>query len=307
MANLRDIKRRIRSVRNTRQITKAMKLVAAAKLRRNQGRLLSLRPYSDMVAGLIRYLLPQVLGDEHPLLKKVEPSRICLVVVTGDRGLCGSFNHNILRAAEKFLDENSRKDIRLIAVGKKGYRHFLKKGWKPSEKHFDILDGLTYSRAARLSDDLIDLYVKDKIHALYYIYNEFVSQIQQKLRVTQVLPFETAHLERRSKGLIREESSADTFKTWSEKDRENYDVYIIEPRLESFCSELLLKYMSTELFRVLLETLSSEYAARMTAMDNATDNAGDMIEALTLAYNRARQAAITKELSDIVGGAEAMK
>jgi len=307
MANLRDIKRRIRSVQNTRQITKAMKLVAAARLRRNQGRLLSLRPYSDMVAGLIRYLLPQVLGDEHPLLKKTEPSKISLVVVTGDRGLCGSFNLNILRAAEKFLAENSGKDIKLFVVGRKGYRHFLKRGLKPSEKYFDMFGRLSYTRAARLSDDLTDLYIRDEVHALYYIYSEFASQIQQKIRVTQILPFEMAHLERRSKGLIKEELSPDRFKTWSEKDKQNYDVYIIEPDLESFCNELLLKYMRTELYRVLLETLSSEYSARMTAMDNATDNAGEMIEALTLEYNRARQAAITKELSDIVGGAEAMK
>jgi len=307
MAHIRDIKRRIRSVKNIQQITHAMKLVAAAKLQRAQHRLLALRPYSDRLAGLMLRVLGQLAGDEHPLLKKRKPSRICILVVTGDRGLCGSFNMNILRAARTFIDKNSDKDIKLVTIGKKGYKHFRKSGWELSEQYFDVLGELTFANASRICDNLIKLYTGDEIHALYYIYSEFVSPMEQRPRVIQILPFELSHLERRSEGIIKRDVPVAEFKTWSEEKGDSCDVYLFEPFPERFCHQLLIKYMRRELYRVLLESVSSEYGARMSAMDNATDNAVEMIETLTLDYNRARQAAITRELSDIVGGAEAMK
>jgi len=343
MANILDIRRRIRSVTNTRQITKAMKMVSAAKLRRAQDRALAARPYAQMLTNVLKSLVsraeiydPETGEPKHPLLAQRPENTIHLIVVTGDKGLAGAFNSNILKAAMRFLDGKSEKKIEIEAVGRKG-RDFLRRRF-PSAKtrseespgvalvaeHVGVLNKVDYAMAAEIGGRVIDRYSNGEIDAVYLVYNEFKSVISQRLIVEKVLPIE--HVgevsvaqaegmgqEERKRALEAAKSTgvglrpADTRAIDAEAARfatAPVD-YIYEQPAEELFDSLLPKYVGIQVFRALLESVAAEHAARMTAMDSATSNATEMIDSLTLAMNRARQAKITKEIIEIVSGAAA--
>jgi len=343
MANILDIRRRIRSVTNTRQITKAMKMVSAAKLRRAQDRALAARPYAQMLTNVLKSLVsraeiydPETGEPKHPLLAQRPENTIHLIVVTGDKGLAGAFNSNILKAAMRFLDGKSEKKIEIEAVGRKG-RDFLRRRF-PSAKtrseespgvalvaeHVGVLNKVDYAMAAEIGGRVIDRYSNGEIDAVYLVYNEFKSVISQRLIVEKVLPIE--HVgevsvaqaegmgqEERKRALEAAKSTgvglrpADTRAIDAEAARfatAPVD-YIYEQPAEELFASLLPKYVGIQVFRALLESVAAEHAARMTAMDSATSNATEMIDSLTLAMNRARQAKITKEIIEIVSGAAA--
>jgi|SRR5450432_1643230 F-type H+-transporting ATPase subunit gamma len=346
MASILDIRRRIRSVINTRQITKAMKMVSAARLRRAQERALAARPYAQMLTNVLKSLVsrveiydPKTGEPRHPLLVQRPEKNVLLIVVTGDKGLAGAFNTNILKAATRFLEAKAGKNIEIEAIGRKG-RDFLRRRYPTADprtaasseavrttivgEQIGILNKVQYSAVSGLVDRVIDRYSKAEIDSVYLVYNEFKSVIAQRLIVEQVLPIEKIG----EPGVLQSDAM-------SEKDRrqaieaakeggvslrpaDTKDVdaeaakfatepvdYIYEQPPEVLFRSLLPKYIGIQIFRGLMESVAAEHAARMTAMDSATNNATDMIDSLTLVMNRARQAKITKEIIEIVSGAAA--
>ncbi len=359
MANILDILRRIRSVVNTRQITKAMKVVSAAKLRRAQDRTMAARPYAKMLTNVLKSLVsraeiydPKTGEPKHPLLAEREEKNILLIVVTGDKGLAGAFSANVTKAATRFLESKAGKNIDIEAIGRKG-RDFLRRRYpaaavqtrsladseESTEKraeageragaiqiageHVGILGKLEFAQARALAETVIERYEREEIDSVYIVFNEFKSVIAQRLIVEQILPIEqigeqtvrlaeelTEEEKKRAKEAaisagvgLRGESPAE--KTTSQFGTAQVD-YIYEQSPEELFRALLPKYVGIQIFRALLESVAAEHAARMTAMDAATNNATDMIDSLTLAMNRARQAKITKEIIEIVSGAAAM-
>jgi F-type H+-transporting ATPase subunit gamma len=346
MANILDIRRRIRSVTNTRQITKAMKMVSAAKLRRAQERALAARPYAQMLTNVLKSLVsraeiydPDTGEPKHPLLAERPEKNVLMIVVTGDKGLAGAFNTNILKAAARFLESKAGKNVEIEAIGRKG-RDFLRRRYAVAPprtvdsqespritlvgEHVGVLGKVQYDMASDLAGRAIDRYCKGEIDSVYLLFNEFKSVISQRLIVEEVLPI----------GQIGEVSIAQAEEmTQKEKERaleaakgagvgirpadtREADAaaakfatapvdYIYEQPAEALFQSLLPKYVVIQVFRALLESVAAEHAARMTAMDAATSNATDMIDSLTLAMNRARQAKITKEIIEIVSGAAA--
>ncbi|MFQ5672121.1 MAG: ATP synthase F1 subunit gamma [Nitrospinales bacterium] len=285
MATQRDIKRRIRSVKNTQQITKAMKLVSASKLRRAQEAILSARPFALKMAEMMHHLAARCNPDMHPLLReRKEEGKILLLVITSDKGLCGGFNSNILRKALGVIKEHSGKEVLLIAAGRKGQGFFKVQGRKILREYVGWTKDFDFLKAAEVGDVLMQLYLEGAVDKIYVVYNEFKSVIQQEVIVEQLLPIVPEKLE-------GEDLMVD---------------YIYEPDEVSILDHILKRYMNVEVYRAFLESAASEHGARMTAMDNATRNAGEMIDTLTLNYNKARQAYITKELIEVVNGAEAL-
>jgi len=281
----RDIKRRIRSIKSTQKITKAMEMVAAAKLRRAQERVVASRPYSNKIHEVIGRLVKDVGDFDHPLLVTPGEGKIGFVVITGDRGLAGGYNVNILRLAQRYIDAQKDEAV-IIALGKKGRDYFRYRGYHLLRDYINIGDIPTFIQARELAKELTELYKNGTLREVHLLFNEFVSPIQQKPTKVQLLPIETGA----GKGEGPEELE-----------------YIFEPSPGDVLGELLPRYVDIQVYHALLEAKASEHGARMTAMGNATDNAEEIIEKLTLSYNRARQAAITKEISEIVGGAEALK
>jgi len=343
MANLLDIRRRIRSVTNTRQITKAMKMVSAAKLRRAQDRALAARPYAQMLTNVLKSLVsraeiydPETGEPKHPLLAQRPENNIHLIVVTGDKGLAGAFNANILKAAMRFLDGKSGKNIEIEAVGRKG-RDFLRRRFPVSKtrseesprialvgEHVGVLNRVDYPMASEIAGRVIDRYSNGEIDAVYLVYNEFKSVISQRLIVEKVLPVEhvgeisVAQAEAMGEEELKRalEAAKGTGVGLRPADTHAIDAaaarfaaapvdYLYEQPAEELFASLLPKYVDIQVFRALLESVAAEHAARMTAMDSATNNASEMIDSLTLAMNRARQAKITKEIIEIVSGAAA--
>ena len=288
MPSLKDIKKRISTVKNTQQITKAMKMVAAAKLRRAQDAAVAARPYAEKLQDVISSLACREEMDAHPLLTQRGRGRALVVLMTADRGLCGGFNANVSKEAERFIRTNQHgyQDIDLIIIGRKG-RDFLKRrvGDKIIKVHENITADMTYKTAQLLGEEIVSEYSAEKYDAVYVIYNAFQSAIIQHVTLEQILPIEP----REEAG---EESTID---------------YIYEPGRGEVLDQILPKMVEVQIFRALLESNASEQGARMSAMDSASRNASEMIGSLTLQYNRARQAAITKELMEIVSGAEAIK
>jgi F-type H+-transporting ATPase subunit gamma len=360
MANILDIRRRIRSVVNTRQITKAMKVVSAAKLRRAQERTLAARPYAQMLTNVLKSLVaraeiydPETGQPKHPLLAQRAERNILLIVVTGDKGLAGAFSANVTKAASRFLEAKSGKNIDIEAIGRKG-RDFLRRrypaaavqthsladtteeaidsrpeaGARAGEiqitgEHVGVLGKLEFSQARALAESVIERYQREEIDSVYVVFNEFKSVIAQRLIVEQILPIEKVGEQsvRMSEEMTEDErkktkeaaiSSGVSMRseTPADKAAEKFataDVdYIYEQSPEELFRSLLPKYVGIQIFRALLESVAAEHAARMTAMEAATSNATDMIDSLTLAMNRARQAKITKEIIEIVSGAAAM-
>ena len=289
MPSLKDIKKRIGSVKNTEQITKAMKMVAAAKLRRAQEAAVAARPYANKLHEVVSHLAQSEEIDDQPLLKRRGAERALVVLMTADRGLCGGFNANVSKEAERFIRQNEEgfTDIDLMIIGRKG-RDFLKNriGDKITKVHENITADATYKTAQLIGQEIVDAYCEEKYDAVYVIYNAFQSAIVQIVTVERILPIQPKETE----------EVMDT----------NID-YIYEPNQGVVLSQLLPKMVEVQLFRALLESGASEQGARMSSMDSASRNAAEMIDKLTLQYNRARQAAITKELMEIISGAESIK
>ena len=355
MANVLDLRRRIRSVKNTRQITKAMKMVAAAKLRRSQERAFAARPYARMISSVLASLVRRVdiydqdTGEaKHPLLIARPEKRVTVVVVTGDKGFAGPFNANVLKATHRFIDEQSQLDVDLEIVGRKGIgvlrrsysmasiagdehpAHISRTRTRQARveitgEHGGMLDKLTFEKAAELADTLVDRYATRETDAVYLVFNEFQSVIAQRIVVERILPImevgkpdiagvtemereereEMARAAHSAGVSLQAEDTSQADEEASKFGTAQVD-YIYEQPPSELMGALLPRYISTQLYHAMLESVAAEQAARMTAMDAATNNASDMIDAYTLTMNRLRQAAITKEIIEIVSGAAAI-
>lgn len=284
MATLRDIRKQIGSVQSTQQITRAMKMVAAAKLRRAQEAIVAARPYSDAVSKLFRHLACHAGDSPHPLLQPRPTRRTLLFVITSDRGLCGGFNANLLRAVNQHLQASGGADgaLSLALVGRKGIDHYRRRPavsvW---HTYPEMLAPFDYGKAAAAADDLTRLYLEGQVDRITLVYSRFVSPMQQQVTWQPLLPL----------GDVGEPVGID---------------YLYEPSREVVWEQAIPKYLHFEVFRCLLDSIAGEFGARMTAMESATQNAGEMIDRLTLQMNRARQSTITKELMEIISGKEAM-
>lgn len=296
MSSLRAIRSRIRSVTGTQKITKAMKLVAAAKLRRAQDAALRARPYAELLDDMLARLAPTVEEAAHPLLQHRPVKRVEVVVLTSDRGLAGGFNANIVRRLQRFLVDHSEtyERIGVSTIGRRGRDFARKRGIEIRKDYTGFLGQLQYAHARSVADDLVELFLEEDLDAVFLLYNRFQSALVQVPTLVQLLPITPTESE--------PEKQADPTTPVPEPVE-----FIYEPGRREVLEALLPKHLGMQLWRAMLESEASEYGARMTAMDSATNNATDMIGRLTLAYNRARQAAITKELTEIVSGAEALK
>jgi F-type H+-transporting ATPase subunit gamma len=295
MATLRDIRRRITSVKSTQQITRAMKLVAAAKLRRAQERILEARPYAYKMAEVLADLALRSQRELHPLLAKRQArnngagNRVMLVVISGDRGLCGAFNSNIIRRSVEFLrahQDDPEIALTLIVVGRKARDFYRRRGqYAVRAEYAQFFDRLAYSHAAQIAQDFTRTYMAAEVDEVHLLYNEFKSVATQRVVVEQLLPIQPAEV----------------------PEGKPVGEFIFEPSPSAVLERLLPKHVEVQVYRALMESLAAEYGARMTAMENATKNASEMIDLLTLQFNKARQERITKELLEIVGGAEALR
>lgn len=285
MAGVREIKGRIKSARNIRQITTAMKLVASARVKKAQERILKARPYAFRLLEVLQDLAPRVEGELHPLLSRRKEGPEALLLITADRGLCGSFNANLLRQAGRFLED--RPDTRLLVVGKKGRDFFKRRGKKLQAVFTDVFPAVDYASVAEIAREVEVLYQNENCRTVWVLYNEFKSLLQQRVVLEELLP---VRLPPETKENARLKGT-----------------FLFEPDAKALVDTLLPRYVAVEIRRILLESFSAEMAARRNAMEAASKNASDMIARLTLQYNRARQAAITTEIMEIVSGAEALK
>jgi len=284
MPSLIDIRRRIRSVKNTQQITKAMKMVSAAKLRRAQDRTIASRPYASMLRKVLGSVAAAATGDDqaadNALLAQREERRVLLVLVTGDKGLAGAFNTYLIKGAQRFMAEREGATVRLELIGRKGRDFFRKRGADITGEHIGLAAKVKFEEVSTIAEKAMEMFRNREIDAVYLLFNEFKSVVSQKLTVSRVLPVE----------LPPQESLAN---------------YIFNAPPAEMLEDLLPRYVTMEFYRALLESVAAEHAARMTAMDAATSNAADMIDKLTLYMNRVRQASITKEIIEVVSGAAA--
>jgi F-type H+-transporting ATPase subunit gamma len=289
MATLRDIQRRIKSVQSTQKITKAMKLVAAAKFRRAQERILEARPYAKKMNELLGSLVERAGDITHPLLARRDMGRKRLVIVTADKGLCGAFNSNILRESLRFLRGADEASVTLIVVGKKARDFYRRRQFVIKSELLGFWDRLAYSHAQEIANGVMRDYLAEEVDEVQLMYNEFRSVAVQRPVRQQLLP-------------IQADAESD-----DKDDAGPSEEYIYEPGPESILASLLPRHVTTQVYRALMESAAGEYGARMTAMESASKNAREMINVLTIQYNKARQERITKELLDIVGGAEALR
>ena len=287
MATLRDIRRRITSVKSTQQLTKAMKMVAAAKLRRAQEKMQSARPYSHSLEEVLGHVSDKVDPSLHPLLDIREPKSASFVIISGDRGLAGAFNSNIIRRASHEISQlqQAGSNVSLIAVGKKGYEFYKRRDYNILENYINFFNQLEFSHAQNIAQLVQQAYIKKDLDRVFIVYNAFKSIVEQEITVKQLLPIVP-----RKPG--NEKYSSE---------------YIFEPTPVKILDSLCPRYLNILVWQALLESYASELGARMAAMEAATENAGEVIAQLTLQYNKARQAAITTEMLEIVGGAEALQ
>ena len=286
MATLRDIQRRIKSVQSTQKITRAMKLVAAAKLRRAQERIIAARPYATKMAELLGNLVTGADGEAHPLLEQREGPRRQIVIITADKGLAGAFNSNVIRRSLEFVRASNTTELTLVVVGRKARDFYRRRDYTIKRDMIGFWDRLAFSHAQELADYFMQQYLDNEVDEVHLMYNEFRSVASQRPVRQQLLPIPKAE---------GEQEAAETVD------------YIYEPSPAAILGDLLPRHVRMQVYRALMESLAGEYGARMTAMEAATRNAKEMIEVLTIQYNKARQEKITKELLDIVGGAEALK
>ncbi|HWP43239.1 MAG TPA: ATP synthase F1 subunit gamma [Blastocatellia bacterium] len=297
MPNLQDLRRRIRSVRNMQKITRSYKMVSAAKLRRAQDRVLAARPYANTMMRVLSRLAARAGEYRHPLLEQRGDEHYVLALVTADRGLCGAFNTNLIKAAQRFMSENKDKRVELVTIGRKGRDFFRRRPVQMVREYINITARtVDHSEAASIARDLMDMYTAEEstIDRVYIIYNEFKSVLSQRVTLKQLLP-------------IGAEEFGGQEAQPAERDKpETLIDYIYEQPPSEIFGRLLPRYVETQVFYALLESVASEHGARMTAMDAASKNAGELIETLTLTMNRARQASITREIIEVVSGAEAL-
>ena len=282
MANLKVIRDRIKSVKSIQKVTKAMKMVAAAKMRKSQERMENSRPYSNSLAEIIQHLLADVERDLFPLLEEREIKRKAYVVVSADRGLAGAFNTNIIKIAQKEIDQFGKKNIDLFCIGKKSRDHFKKRQYNIIESHIDFWADMQFDTAMMIGRSIIDHFSSGKVDEIHVVYNYFVNVAQQEVKSEILLPLSYDEQKKTRSGRLYEPSKEDLVRT------------------------MIPKHLNVQIWKYLLESYASEQAARMLSMENATTNAQDMIKNLTLEFNKARQAAITTEMLEIVGGAEAL-
>lgn len=289
MASLKSIKKRIVSVKNTRQITKAMKMVSAAKLRRAQENVVAARPYASKMEEVLQSLAGCAEGDLHPLLEVREAKNLLLLVVTSDRGLCGGFNANLCKSADRFIRDNKDKyeKITLLTLGRKGYE-FLKSRYTVAKNYPNLISKPNYHTAALLGQEVIEGYLEEQYDQVILLYNSFKTVMSQDITFQQLLP------------VVPPESTNPAVDDAGVE-------YIYEPSVMELMDEILPKNIEVQIFKAMLESVAAEHGARMTAMDSASKNANEMIGKLTLQYNRARQAAITTELMEIISGSESIK
>ena len=286
MANIRDLRRRIKSIKSTQQITKAMKAVSAAKMRRAQESVTAARPYAKRLIGVLGRVASVATGVRHPLLEVREPKKVVYLIITADRGLCGGFNSNVIRKAAAEIRD--LPDVGLICVGRKSRDFFRKRGYNIIQQYVGLGENINAAQAREIAQFITDKYSQGEFDAVYLVYSEFINVMVQRPMTVKLLPAEPP---RGKEGEKTTEARVD---------------YIFEPSAEEVLASLLPKYVTNTVYQGMLESKAGEHSARMTAMDNATKNASDMISRLTLTMNRARQAAITKEISEIVGGAAAL-
>jgi F-type H+-transporting ATPase subunit gamma len=291
MPTLLDFRRRIRSVKNTQQITRAMKFIAAARLRRAQETAVSLRPYASGIREILRSAMSRIENPEQfPLLTQRPEERVLVLVTSGERGLCGAFNANVLRRAFEFLAEKSGKSVEVITIAKKSRDAFRKRSWKIAREYVDVTSRADLGKAREIAAEVMKIYETGGADSVYLIYNEFKNVMMQTLRVEKLLPLERSALGEHGKG-VPPTSSGDAVD------------YIYEQPAAEIFNKLVPRYVEMQIFRMLAESSAAEHAARMTAMESATSNASDVIDALTLHMNKVRQAAITREIIEVVSGA----
>jgi F-type H+-transporting ATPase subunit gamma len=286
MPSLIDLRRRIRAVKSTQQITKAMKMIAASRLRKSQERILNARPFSNEMLRVLRGLAARTDPSAHPLLAVRAERSALVIIVTADKGLCGSFNTNIIKAASHVLLSDSSRTVALGLVGRKGREFFRRRGYDARYERIGLFQRLNFDDAREIADLAAAQFVEAKVDAVYLVYNEFKSVLQQRVVTEQLLPIPREHLE-------------------DETPAARVD-YLYEPNEQALLEQLLPAYVRTHVWRVLLESAAAENAARMTAMDAASKNATEMIDGLTLYMNKVRQAAITREIIEVVSGAQAL-
>jgi F-type H+-transporting ATPase subunit gamma len=291
MPTLLDFRRRIRSVKNTQQITRAMKFIAAARLRRAQETAVSLRPYAGGIREILRSAMSRIENPEQfPLLAERPEEKVLVLVTSGERGLCGAFNANVLRRAYEFMAEKSGKSIEVVAIAKKSRDAFRKRSWKIAAEYVDVTSRADLRKAREIAAEVMKIYGAGEADSVYLIYNEFKNVLMQTLRVVKLLPLERAELAATEKGGHAAASG------------EAVDYIYEQPAAEIF-NKLVPRYVEMQIYRMLAESSAAEHAARMTAMESATSNAADVIDALTLHMNKVRQAAITREIIEVVSGA----
>ncbi|MBL51206.1 MAG: ATP synthase F1 subunit gamma [Candidatus Marinimicrobia bacterium] len=282
MANLKDIRNRIKSVKSIQKVTKAMKMVAAAKMRKAQERMEQSRPYSKSLTEVIQHLLPDVDREMLPLLNIRDIKRKAYIVVSADRGLAGAFNTNLIKIAQKEIDEFGKENVDLFCIGKKARDHFKRRNYNIIENHIDFWNEMEFDSAIMIGRSIIDHFTSCKVDEIHVVYNYFVNVAQQEVKSEVLLP------------LVYEEDNSIAH------DR------LYEPSKEVLAQTIIPRHLNVQMWKYLLESYASEQAARMLSMENATSNAQDMIKSLTLEFNKARQAAITTEMLEIVSGAEAL-
>lgn len=293
MPSLKEVRIRIASVKSTQQITSAMKMVAASKLRRAQNSIIKMRPYAAKLKEILQNLSANASDtDSNPYAKQRNLNKVLIVVFTSNRGLCGAFNSNVIKTSTQLFKERfqdlDNDNIHLVTVGKKGTEFFTKRGYNVYSSHDSIYDALTWDNTVQIAESLMKQFTEGSYDRIILVYNQFKNAASQKLTVENFLPVEAP-------------SSADIKIAKSEID------YLFEPSKAEIVTELIPKSLKIQFYKALLDSFASEHGARMTAMHQATDNAGQLLKDLSLAYNKARQAAITKEILEIVSGAEALK
>ena len=308
MPTLLDYRRRIRSVKSTQQITRAMKFVAAAKLRRAQEAVYQARPYAKEILRVLRSAAARMESPAHPLLERREEKKILILLITGDRSLAGAFNTNVLRHATEFIRSHKVEKIEMITVGRKGRDYFKRRGQELLADYIDISASVDINKAREIAQRIADLYISGEVDAVYAVYNEFKNVMVQNLRAAKLLPIDPAVVKTSPEGDVEltDESAAENKDLPTEQaadGKARLIDYIYEQPVDQIFAGLLPRYLQSEIYRVLLESSAAEHAARMTAMDSATRNAADLIKKLTLQMNKIRQAAITTEIIEIVSGA----
>ncbi len=284
MANLKDIRDRIKSVRSIQKVTKAMKMVAAAKMRKAQGRMEQARPYTHRLTEVIHHLLPDVDRELLPLLDIREIQRVGYIVVASDRGLAGPFNTNVLKKAQQEIHEIGKQNVDLFCIGKKTRDHFKRRDYNIIQSHIEFWNDLDFPHAMKMGEGIISHFINGEVDEIHVVYNEFVNVATQSIQSERLLPLE-----------------------YGDEDTMTHIDRLYEPSKEKLVRSLIPRHLNIQMWKYLLESYASEQAARMVAMENATDNAEDMIKDLSLEFNKARQASITKEMLEIVSGAEALK